>query len=188
MANRTKTLLAIDLEATCWRGDPPAGMQSEIIEVGVAELDIQTLEITRAEALLVRPQHSQVSAFCTELTGITPTDVENAPTFPEVAARLREEYQALERPWASWGDYDRAMLRRMSELHGCPHAVSGRHLNAKTLYALARGQTRELGLARAVANLGLTFEGRNHRGVDDARAVAMVLQAVLGVARDAWAK
>jgi len=188
MANRTHSLLVIDLEATCWQGDPPPGMQSEVIEVGIAELDTRALEITRAEAIFVRPQHSEVSPFCTRLTSIAPEHVADAPTFPEVAERLREEYRSLERPWASWGDYDRLMFERMTELHDCPHAVSGRHLNAKTLYALTRGQVREIGLARAVANLNLPFEGRPHRGVDDARAIATVLQTLLRSARTAWKK
>lgn len=188
MTKRTNTILAIDLEATCWRGDPPPDMRSEIIEIGVAELDLTTLQITRADSLMVRPQHSEVSEFCTELTSITAVDVAHAPTFPEAAAALAEKYQAQVAPWASWGNYDREMLKRMSELHACPMPVSRRHLNAKTLYALARGQVKEIGLARAVTNLGLPFEGRHHRGVDDARAVASILRALLSNARAAWAK
>src|SRR5690606_36827435 len=89
MANRTHSLLVIDLEATCWQGDPPPGMQSEVIEVGIAELDTRALEITRAEAIFVRPQHSEVSPFCTRLTSIAPEHVADAPTFPEDAERLR---------------------------------------------------------------------------------------------------
>jgi inhibitor of KinA sporulation pathway (predicted exonuclease) len=31
-------ILVIDLEATCWQGDPPPGETSEIIEIGNAVL------------------------------------------------------------------------------------------------------------------------------------------------------
>ena len=37
--------LVIDLEATCWEGNVPAGMVSEIIEIGISAIDYVTKEI-----------------------------------------------------------------------------------------------------------------------------------------------
>jgi hypothetical protein len=44
--------LYIDLELSCWAGAPPRGMRQEIIEIGVVELDLATLEITRGKFTL----------------------------------------------------------------------------------------------------------------------------------------
>src|SRR5262249_41432498 len=38
-------LLVVDLEATCWEGEPPAGEASDIIEIGVVLLAVATLEV-----------------------------------------------------------------------------------------------------------------------------------------------
>ena len=37
-------IIVIDLEATCWEGDPPPGQESEIIEIGLCILDVATGE------------------------------------------------------------------------------------------------------------------------------------------------
>jgi len=31
-------VLVIDIEATCWEGPPPEGLESEIIEIGICPL------------------------------------------------------------------------------------------------------------------------------------------------------
>jgi hypothetical protein len=37
-AANMKSILAVDVESTCWLGKPPSGEQSEIIEIGVSRL------------------------------------------------------------------------------------------------------------------------------------------------------
>jgi hypothetical protein len=49
----------IDVEQSCWTGLPPLGMRQEIIEIGVVEMDLQTLEITRERAHFVRPRREE---------------------------------------------------------------------------------------------------------------------------------
>ncbi len=39
----------VDIEATAWNETPPPGEQSEIIEIGIAALNLQTLEIEERE-------------------------------------------------------------------------------------------------------------------------------------------
>jgi len=50
---RTDRMLFIDLELTTDE-PPPPGWKSEIIQLGVAELDTDTLEVGRTAAYLVR--------------------------------------------------------------------------------------------------------------------------------------
>ena len=68
----TNKIIIIDLEATCWEGIPPQGEVSEIIEIGICLLDTLTGEISNNRGILVKPTHSKISPFCTQLTTITP--------------------------------------------------------------------------------------------------------------------
>jgi len=70
---RFDEIVVIDLEATCWSTPEETALNtSEIIEVGVCLLDALTGEIHNPRGLIVKPQVSVVSEFCTELTSITP--------------------------------------------------------------------------------------------------------------------
>lgn len=42
-------VLVIDLEATCWENEPPKGQKSEIIEIGVALVDVKRVASTGAK-------------------------------------------------------------------------------------------------------------------------------------------
>src|SRR5687767_879866 len=90
MARLLDRILVIDVEATCWpRGEEPAGVESEIIEVGVAEVDVAAAAVVGNASLIVRPQRSTISAYCTELTTLTQAQVDAGVTFEE-ACRVLE--------------------------------------------------------------------------------------------------
>jgi inhibitor of KinA sporulation pathway (predicted exonuclease) len=61
MARRLDRILVVDVEATCWEGDPPPGQISEIIEIGLCVLDVTTLARVEQRDILVRPGCSTVS-------------------------------------------------------------------------------------------------------------------------------
>lgn len=174
----------VDVEATCWRGAPPPGSANEIIEIGLSVVDAASGERVSRHGLLVRPARSEVSAFCTELTGITPEMVEGAVTFEEACRWLVAEHRSAERPWASWGDYDRRQFERQCATAGT-YPFGGRHVNAKRVFAEAYGMRRKMpGMARALDTAGLPLEGRHHRGEDDAWNIAALVGHL--VERGAW--
>ena len=76
MSQRLDAVLVVDVEATCWKGATPPGETSEIIEIGVCLADVATGERRERESILVKPTRSGISAFCTELTTITPEMVQ----------------------------------------------------------------------------------------------------------------
>ncbi|HCU57837.1 MAG TPA: DNA polymerase III [Anaerolineaceae bacterium] len=172
-------IIVIDLEATCWEGDPPAGESSEIIEIGLCVLDVATGQREPARALLVRPQHSTLSPYCQELTTITPEMVEDALDLADACAVLREEYHSEARTWASYGDYDRLMLTAQCEARNIPYPFGRSHINVKNLFALQMRLEREVGLQKATSLLGHPFDGTIHRGMDDAWNIAAVLNKIL---------
>lgn len=81
-------LNVVDVEATCWAGDPPDGESSEIIEIGVCVVDTHGWRRTERRRILVRPRGSRVGAFCTELTGLTQADVDAGVDFATACAGL----------------------------------------------------------------------------------------------------
>lgn len=170
-------LNVVDIEATCWEGDPPAGQRNEIIEIGIVVLNLETLERTDKRSIMVRPEHSAVSGYCTQLTGITPEEAATGITFREACDLLRIEYHTDSRSWASWGDYDRKQFQKQS-VGDIRYPFSSRHINAKQVYSQAY-QFKRAGMARALRHAGLSLEGSHHRGADDAWNIAALISRLI---------
>lgn len=180
MAKNLDKILVVDIEATCWEGAAPEGMQSDIIEVGVCLLDVASGQIEDNRGILVKPERSVVSAFCTELTTITPQMVEQEGiSFKEACAILKKEYGAQQRAWASFGAYDLKHFQRQCSEMGIGYPFGPSHINVKTLFALKNKLGREEGMAGALQRLSIPLEGTHHRGIDDARNIAKILHAIL---------
>lgn len=180
MAKLLDKILVIDIEASCWNGNPPEGMVSDVIEFGLCLLDVHSGEISDNRGILVKPERSEISAFCTELTTITPELIAaEGLSYKEACALIRKEYQGQSRAWASFGAYDLKHIQRQCQEMGVGYPLSPSHINVKTLFALKNGLNHELGMAGALEHLGLPLEGTHHRGVDDARNIAKILRSIL---------
>lgn len=171
-----RKVLVIDVESTCWDAPEiqPANEISEIIEIGVAVVDIDTLTIEENEGILVRPQRSKLSKFCTKLTTLTQKMVDEGFTFQKATEILRQKYNSQNRTFVSWGDYDRKMFERNSEDYGVKYPFGPRHMNLKNSFANLNGLDREYGLDTALNFLNMKLDGTHHRGVDDARNIAKI--------------
>jgi inhibitor of KinA sporulation pathway (predicted exonuclease) len=167
-------LLVIDVEATCWQGKTPPGEQSEIIEIGLCRVDLRTGELLETRGIWVKPERSKISAFCTELTTITPEMVVDGISFSDACALLETKYRAKERAWASYGDYDRKQFERQCESFGVLYPFGPRHYNIKRAFAREQGLPKQVGMAGALRHLGLPLEGTHHRGADDAANIARI--------------
>ncbi|MCB0664939.1 MAG: exonuclease domain-containing protein [Saprospiraceae bacterium] len=158
-----------DLEATCWRGAPPNNVQ-EVIEIGAIKINGYGEEIGSFNRF-VRPYvNTQLSAFCTELTGIEQSNVESAELFPQVID-LFWEWLDLDNgnyTLVSWGSEDQALLRNDCQLHQLEHDWLAPHLNLKNAYRSIKRLNRPTGLLRTLEREGLEFDGRHHRAIDDA--------------------
>ena len=183
MAKKLDQIIVVDLEATCWEGDPPPGEEQEIIEIGVCALEIATGRRVGKRSILVRPERSTVSPFCTQLTTLTQAQVAQGMSFAEAIEILRAEYRPAERTWASYGDFDRIAMQRQCERRGVSYPFGRTHLNVKNLLAISLSLPNEVGLDRAAELCGLPLEGTHHRGDDDAWNIAAVLGALLERAR-----
>ena len=126
---------------SCWEGEPPPGQEAEIIEIGVCVLDVLTGERLARESILVRPERSQVSAFCTQLTTLTPERVARGVTFERACRILRRKYGAGDRAWASYGDEDRRLFEKQCAARGAPYPFGPTHLNAVSYTHLRAHET-----------------------------------------------
>jgi inhibitor of KinA sporulation pathway (predicted exonuclease) len=183
VAKKLDKILVIDLEATCWEGEPPPGQKSEIIEIGLCVLDVTSGEREDNPSILVRPTSSAVSDYCTRLTTLTQEEVEGGISLAEACQTLRDEYQSDKRLWASFGDYDRKQFMRDCRAHGVEYPFGAGHLNVKSLFAAVNNLPREVSLDRAMRMMGWPLIGTLHRGGDDAWNIARLLGHLLLSAR-----
>ncbi|WP_432247008.1 exonuclease domain-containing protein [Streptomyces sanyensis] len=177
-ADGISLLNVVDVEATCWEDRPPPGEVGEIIEIGLTVVDLAARERLARHRILVRPARSSVSPFCTGLTGLTQDEVDTGMSFAEACRELAAEHRAGQRPWASWGDYDRRQFTRQCRATAAPYPFGSRHTNAKAVFTEARGLRKRPGMAQALALAGLPLEGRHHRGEDDAWNIAALVLAL----------
>jgi inhibitor of KinA sporulation pathway (predicted exonuclease) len=179
MAQKLDQIIVIDIESTCWESTPPEGQVSDVIEIGICLLDTKTFERSRKESILVKPERSSVSEFCTQLTTLTQAQVDTGISFHKACAYLSREFGARDRTWASYGDYDRVALQHQCQEMKIHYPMNRTHLNVKNLFALSCGLSREIGLDRALVQLGLPMEGTHHRGHDDAWNISAILAILL---------
>ncbi len=185
MAHRLDRIIVVDIESTCWEGLPPPDQENEIIEIGVCIVDCRSLTRTCKESILVRPEYSTVSDFCTRLTTLTQAQVEAGVSFREACDYLRSDFQVGDCTWASYGDYDRVAFQRQCERLGVPYPFNRTHINVKNLLALGLNLPREVGLDAALDLLHLPLEGTHHRGHDDAWNIAAILAILIHKLRTA---
>ena len=176
----TNKIIIIDLEATCWEGIPPKGEVSEIIEIGICLLDNLTGEISDNRGILVKPTHSKISSFCTQLTTLTPELVaREGVSFEEALQILKKEYQAYQYTWASYGNYDRNMLQKQCALRKLPYPMRNEHINVKELFQEVTQHPKRLGMHQALNYLKIPLVGTHHRGKDDAYNIAKIMYKLI---------
>jgi len=181
--------VVVDLEATCWDGRDDRYLQvhqrdeSQIIEIGAVLVDSETFETINEFSTFVKPtKHTELSEFCHELTSIKQTDVNDAPTFVEAYKEFIAWTGDLnEIALCSWGRYDHNQLVRECREHEL-ESPSWTPINIKEEFSAwnyCHGRSKKgRGLGKAIRMLGLSFSGTAHRGIDDARNAARVLQHV----------
>ncbi|MDJ0556827.1 MAG: 3'-5' exonuclease [Microcoleaceae cyanobacterium MO_207.B10] len=183
MSAKLDNIIFIDIEATCWEKHPPPNQESEIIEIGVCLVDVALAKPITKESILVKPERSQVSEFCTKLTTLTQSQVDGGIAFDEACLKLRKNYDSLERVWASWGEYDKNMFEKQCKARGVKYPFGMRHINVKNLFALVKNLPKEVGMANALQLLDIPLEGTHHRGADDAWNIGKISAQLLLQAR-----
>ncbi|XP_066990302.1 ERI1 exoribonuclease 2-like isoform X1 [Macrobrachium rosenbergii] len=184
-------LVVLDFESTCWDNGARMGRQ-EIIEFPAVLLRTATGEIMSEFHQYVMPVEQPIlSEFCKNLTGITQEQVEaGVPLgtclglFSSWIRKLCDEHQmsfntsvaSKHVTFATWSDWDlgvclhyecnRKQLRKPEFFNQWIDVK----LTYKNFY-----QRRPQGLAGALKDLGISFEGREHSGICDTRNTAVLI-------------
>ncbi|HEY2344052.1 MAG TPA: 3'-5' exonuclease [Chthoniobacteraceae bacterium] len=170
--------LIIDLEATCSQDGSVPRDEMEIIEIGAVMQNEQTLVIESEFQIFIRPtRHPILTPFCKELTGIKQEDVSDALPFPSALEKMRQWMSAFPNSlFCSWGNYDRNQFGQDCAHHNVPYPFGPDHLNLKAEFADAFNLRKPIGISGALKHFGLKFQGSPHRGLDDARNIAAIVQ------------
>lgn len=66
-------------------------------------------------------------------------------------------------------------MKKQCSFRGIDYSLSQDHINVKELFASTKGLKKKVGMKGALGILGIPLEGTHHRGVDDARNIAKIL-------------
>jgi inhibitor of KinA sporulation pathway (predicted exonuclease) len=172
---RTDIALSVDVERTCWDGDPPDGMRPEIIQIGLVEVDFDNLRLGREARMFVRPYLSTVSPYCTSITGITPEILkrEGRP-FAEVLRTIAKDWGPAHKSLLSWGsDWHGIEAECRENGYVNPFPAEGA-INIGQAFTLLHGARSRLGLYAALEAVGIEPVGSRHDGLDDAKNAGLL--------------
>lgn len=171
-------IVCLDLEMCCW-DDGRMPRTGEIIEIGVAELDLLKGEVLRGSQYLVRPDKDEISEFCTGLTGHTASAInEQGIPLAQALDNLVQTYGGTQSIYASWGRDDLTLLSEC-RAKGIPYPFK-EFLNLATLFRIKhRVVNQRFGHRKAMAMAGLNWEGPQHEGLSDARNLARLAMTFL---------
>lgn len=172
--------LVIDLEATCCNDGQFPREEMEIIEIGAVIVAGKTFRPVDEFQIFVRPdRHTTLTDFCRKLTGIEQAVVDSAVGFPEAMCRLTDWKAGFpDAVFCSWGEYDHRQFERDCKLHDVAWPFGDCHVNLKKLYTQRFSLKRGEGFGQALGKHNLIFEGRPHRGIDDARNIVRMLPII----------
>ena len=173
-------IVVVDIEHTCAMGGSIPPEERETIEIGAVLIDTCSLQIVDEFNELIRPiTHPKLSQFCTELTGITQSELDVAAHFPEVFAHFIDWLpDNSDYVLATWGSYDIVQLNIDCAVHGMAAFKPSINLNLKIAFKEARNLKKKVGLKRALEIANLSYEGSHHRALDDAKNTAKLLPLI----------
>eukprot|EP00754_Rhynchopus_humris_P009219 Rhum_TRINITY_DN13964_c0_g1::Rhum_TRINITY_DN13964_c0_g1_i2::g.66327::m.66327/K18416/THEX1, ERI1; 3'-5' exoribonuclease 1 len=189
-AHKYDYFLVLDFEATCDTGTRGLNYRHEIIEFPVIVVDGTTFKPVDKFHRYVRPVLNPVlTPFCMKLTGIKQKDVAAASVLDDVLVELHQWLEqggyldpgvrfifCTDGPW----DFRDFFWKHSHEDQRC---VSARYdylykwLDVRKFFEQVHGWS-----SRIIAMLrhqGMSFEGRQHCGLDDTRNIARILSRLL---------
>ncbi len=178
-------IVVFDVEATCWEGAPPPNETKEIIELGAVRLNRFGEEQSRFSKVIKPVVNPQLSYYCKQLTGIDQRSIHRASPFPRVIEEFQNWAELYDDDYllVSWGKEDVRLLRSDCALHRVEDYWLEPHINLKRAYKEVKGLPKPIGLRRALEREGFEFDGRHHRGLDDAFNTVKIFVKYL----DEWA-
>lgn len=167
--------IIFDLEASCWLGRPPKGV-NETIEIGAVKVNEYSEIESRFDKFIKPTVNPILSGFCKKLTSISQQDVNKSPIFPVVIQEFQDWVGIDENNFLlmSWGKYDKNQLYQDCRMHKCSTDWLDNFVNLKKEYSRFKNLSHDLGLKKAVKFEGFEFTGIHHRAISDAENLAKI--------------
>jgi len=167
--------IVLDLEATCWLGKPPKGI-NEVIEIGAVKIN-EVGEVLGFFSKLIKPKvNPRLSGFCKKLTGIKQEQLNVADGYERVIDQFKEFVGVGEEEYVffSWGDNDVTYLSTNCELHNMDEYWLYPFIDMHKIYLQFKGKKNKSGLKHIVESEGFEFEGDQHSAYVDAYNLSKV--------------
>lgn len=166
-----------DIEASCEDKKISTDYKMETIEIGAVK--VSQGKVIDTFHTFVKPQYnSELTRFCTELTGITFADLKDAPVFSEAILAFYEFAKGS--LMYSCGDFDRKLfieeLNQKGDNWGHEQAkktINSQHRDLKVFYNKVTGKKKK-GLLGMAGELGIPVTGTHHRALSDAENTAKI--------------
>lgn len=156
--------------------------RNEIIQIGAVLMD-ENLTILDSFNRFVRPEYGKLDEFITELTGITEEDLRGAALLADVLEQFVAWIPEGDVKMVSWSKSDQKQFKRELRYKGIQNdrmKVLLRHwLDSQKLFADKAPYTKTWSLSNALQMCGITFEGREHNGYDDAYNTAILFTKLM---------
>ncbi|MGE7880417.1 exonuclease [Bacillus sp. NPDC094077] len=152
----------------------------EIVDIGAVKINTSTMKIVGEFSELVKPS-AQLTRHTTKLTGITKKDLIGVGNFPQIIEKFIQ-FIGENSIFISWGKEDYRFLSQDCTLHGveCPCMEKESRFDLQKFVFQAYEELFEHtpSLQFAVEQLGLIWEGKQHRALADAENTANILLKV----------
>lgn len=161
--------IILDLEATCWQGNT-MNRNTEIIELGAYRVNSYGEWLDHFQSFIKPVEHPRLSAYCTDLTGITQSQVSKAKSFEHIFPKFEDWFYALDGPHllCTWGAMDMPLIYAECARHDVDGTFLPAAIDLKSQYAYMHRLSKEVGLQKALEYTEIEFEGSHHRALDDA--------------------
>ncbi|MFE4761252.1 exonuclease [Bacillus mycoides] len=149
---------------------------SEIVDIGAVKIDVSTMKVIGEFSELVKPS-APLTRHTTKLTGITKKDLIGVGNFPQIIEKFIQ-FIGEDSIFVSWGKEDYRFLSQDCTLYGveCPCMEKESRFDVQKFVFQAYEELFEHtpSLQFAVNQLGLTWEGKQHRALADAENTANI--------------
>lgn len=157
------------------------GSRQELIQIGAVLLD-EGYEITDSFVTFVHPRFGELDEFIEKLTGITASDLADAPS-TEDAIESFLEWMPEDAVMVSWSE---------SDIYQLYHEIDGKGIDSPRLEDLLEASidcqyvfeqkinsNRTYGLAEALSITGIDCDDRIHDALSDAKNTALLFSKIM---------
>ena len=181
-----ENLLILDFEANCIK-DGKLNCQ-EIIEFPIIPINVQSLDISDNNFhYYIKPTvHTEITDFCTELTGITQDTVNSGIKLEEALEKLeiwmqKNGFNEQNSIFVTCGRWDLNSCLKNEAIYknlNYPNYLK-RYINIKDIWCQVMFKNKSAGMKGMLDSFNLKLEGRHHSGIDDSKNIAKIAVELL---------